>query len=625
MSDDSEAQAAPDMNETAAAQGAPDDVHNDGVNTEALERDLEKKIDKFRKLWLLMDSPNENERAVAAGRLLIMMKNINSITEQMTGEPGTLSFAELLDKIESGGSDADPQEVQELRLMVEQYDQANTALKAAEGLLSREVKRLRFLLKTRQYEEETIKDPEKIVNGLIENRDALQQLCADLKSFIDVPKEQWESSYTRMYDEVQRQRYDLADAQYRGFRRNFLSWLIKKQGLPGNFEDLLEIQCMTRAQQEAVKRERALVERIEELEETIGSFDKAINYVLHQNYADDKTREALSNLEQLEVELSERDHIARELEEAQKGLKDTQKTCDELRRIADEKDAAIHILEQLVNKLRKVEQIEDPLHERELQAYTASAAPEQEAPLSQQSLEDLRKACAVYASAAFDRAGGGISHEDALREIKVLREQVSVLQGDKKNDRFELVSRDHWKLILKKNKELEDALEAFRLKYDETMGGAKDWEDRMRIMRENQHKIHHQAMDELKASHEAIIAALKEDHEKNNTKVMADYAVKSSELLTQLRAIQGDQATFRRNVHKSARSGIGKTIIGTAIAGAIAGGGLTTIYLDSVAPEQPEAAVTQDAQQQTNTATGGTQLGNDNTPRTAPLLVTRPQ
>lgn len=584
----------------------------EAVDFAALERDLEKRIDKFRKLWLMLDSPNENERFVAIGRLHTMMNGINDITQKMTGERGSLSFAELLDKIEGAGG-ANSAEVEEMRMMLEQFNEANNSLKAAEELLTHEVKRLRFLLKTRQYEEETIKNPGQIVQSMLDKQEALSKLCADLRDFLDIPDEDWGDAYARTFEKVQRERYDLAMMTYRGFRRNVLSWIMKKQGLPGSFEDLLEIQCLTQAQQRAIKQEKALVERINTLEEAIKSFDTALNYVLHQTYSDEKTKEALRNIEQLELELERMDDLRRELAEAREREADTQQRLADTQQTVREREAAIGLLEKLVTDLKTAQRIKEPTAERETEG------------LNTQDLDELRKACSAYASTAFSYAGGGKSHEDALREISILREQIALLQDPDsaakggKSDRFELVQRDHWKLLISKNKELEDALSAFTRKYEEMLGGAKDWDDKIKKALASQAAEKSAEIDKMKLDHAAQVSKLQEDYKKASEAADAVWEKKYKKLEDKIQEHVQGQADYRRSVQRSASKEFTRNWMIAAAVGAAGGAGIATIVEQQ--DNQPPAAIEQQQAQQQGDR--GSQFQSDETTRALPRVPQR--
>lgn len=592
------------MSDDQAVQEAPIAAQN----PQDLERELEKRIDKFRKLWLMLDSPNENERAVAIGRLHTMMGSINDITEKMTGERGTLNFAELLNKIESGGG-ANSEEVEEMRMMLDQFHQANELLKAAEDLLSHEVKRLRFLLKTRQYEEATIENPGKIVQSMLDKKDMLGKLCDDLKSFLDVPDEDWGDAYKRTFEKVQRERYDLQMNTYRGLRRNFLAWMLKKQGLPGSFEDLLEIQCLTQAQQRAIQQEKALVERITLLEDAIKSFDTAMNYVLHQTYSDSKTKEALKNIEQLELELERMEEIARERDEARMREGEIRKDLTAAQATISEREAAIEVMRRLVNDLKTAQRIADPTAEDETQG------------LNTNDLNDLRRACSAYASTAFAYAGGGKSHEDALREISVLREQIALLQDPDapgnggKSARFELVQRDHWKMLLAKNQELEDALKAFTVKYEEMLGGAKDWNDKMKRALAEQAQQLEDGTAKLKLDHAAAISSLKDAHKKALEEAEENWKKANKRIEDQLAGHLKNQASYRNSVQSSAaKDAMVKWFIAAAVGAA--GGSAITSYYDT----QPAAIVDQQSQQ----GQAGTHFQNDDATRALPRVTVQP-
>lgn len=424
-----------------------------------LEKKLEKQINLFSKFWAMLDSPVEQERSNALTLLHGCMEKINTLTEQITGESGDLNFSELLNKIQNSGEGGNPEELEEMELLLEQYEAANEALKSAEDFLSRDNKRLQFLLKSQQYESADIQNPDEVIQRVLGIKDEVEALVTEIRGLLVTPNEEWDKSYNNVTAALMNERYDLELGKYSGVSKGFIAWAIRKLQLPGDFEDLLEMQCLLKAHVDAAERTEKIRDRVEVLEGVANEFSRAIEAAQWQTCMNDETREMLGAVrEEVEENVAFED-AKRELAETQEREENLRKEVKAEQKEVKSRDKIIKTLEKHVARLREALKIEDPL-----------ASDHFPSELDPKNPKDLREICEAHATQAFKSAHSK-DPEEMAKEIALLREQVALLseqaadpnvpatKGDnkdkrKKPKRFELVERKYWIKVLKEHSTL---------------------------------------------------------------------------------------------------------------------------------------------------------------------------
>lgn len=561
-----------DAQSQTADHNAYDEAEGDaGENDIApeLQEQIEKQIAKFRKLWLMLDSNVEGERNTAFNGLYRTMGKINELHTQATGEEGSLSFADLLDKIEQGGG-GDPEEIEHLHLVIAQYEEANEALKIAEDMMRRELRMLRFMMQTKSYDQVQIDNPRAVLTKFIEQSDVYQNLCDTLREMIESDGTAVHNAYTKRLSDLQEANYEKRAALYHGIGAQFTSWLIRQRGLPATAEDLMEIQSLAKAQDRLLREENRILLRIKDFEETVQQLDEVLRCVLHKSRIDDTMQDMLKNIEQLEVRLQEMESLQEQLAEAEQSSSSLQTTITELQEDNARKQESIRVLDETIESLKQALKIHDPINHSDTNN------------LNLDDPADLRKACKLLVQHAMDKPRKDIKKDDIKRDNALLREQVAMLQDGAKEERFEIIARDALKKLLQVNEELEEAAAKYKKAYDKMLGDSATLEERYE--RDYKQKVadikarHITAVERLQTQHAEALAEQEAALKAEKDERVDTLQIENAQLRHQLHRMEQERASYRRGVQTEAgRQSLRGQLIGGAFAIVAGAGGFAII------------------------------------------------
>jgi kynurenine formamidase len=593
MSDEQQAAEEPETEEAEAE--AEEQSLEEGKEAELseeearLQKQLEKQIEKFRACWLRMDSDYENERENSFRSVQKVMARINEIHEELTGEKGSLNFADLLEKIETGGGGASSEEIEQMQLVLQQYEEVNEALAMAEDMLRREVRMLRFLMETKGYEKVSFENPQELTTKFLDNIENIQAVCDSIHKFFDVPEGKIENAYTTRLSHLFNTRYDDMQNGLSGFSRSLASWLMKRQGLPGTIEDLMEVQCIARGHETILNEERALVEKLQSLEDVSTGLEEALKCLMHQTYSDQHMKEMLENLEFMEQRLIQMEELEETVKERENDIAALKEQLSEAREETGRQRQSIKILNETIDALKATQRINAPLHDPELENLDLSKP------------EDLRKSVEILMTVA--REGpteSRMNKDDLRRENALLREKVALLQNGKESDRYDIVDRQTLAKLVQSNEELENALEGYRRKLENILGSASNWEEKHKTdIAALKEEFEAKAVKAQEAHETAKDTAVKEAVEEKNRE-LAVLREENGKLKLQVTRFDKERVKFRRDISKQVNDGIlwRSAIIGAAGFGAGAG---SIAYVDYMQEREPTAIVQPVAQPQQET------------------------
>lgn len=254
-----------------------DTVDSADTDNEALQKELEKTIKTFARLFARMDADG-TEGETAMRMLKANMAKINELQEKLTGSRGDLNFVTLLQKIENGGgTDSELAEMYEQQIA--ECVAANEALKQAETLLRAELERVTMLAKYRKADQiDDININAMAKKALTEIKEAVDKL-ADM---VDPDPEKVEELYANILDEMTSK--DLGGPGGKPkFAHRIFAGLIRGMNYPVDADDAVKLQTLAAAQAQALKDTEELQRRLEVLKDTIPALAEALDIAIYQS------------------------------------------------------------------------------------------------------------------------------------------------------------------------------------------------------------------------------------------------------------------------------------------------------------------------------------------------------
>lgn len=255
------------------------DSENNDTSEDRLQRDLEKQISQFARLFAMLDTDSEGEGAAALIKLRRNMERINELQEKLTGTRGTLNFQSLLEKIENGGGGASSEQIAAYEQVIAEYQAANESLKDAETMLRAELERRQLVDKyARAAKIENIDLGGVAKKALIEMKDALGKL----QEILEPHEQAVDGLYNEILDEMVTKDLGGEDRRLRARHRLF-SGIMRVMKYPVDVEDAIKLQTLAATQAQMLHDTAELQEKMTALKESIPSLQEAIDIGIYQS------------------------------------------------------------------------------------------------------------------------------------------------------------------------------------------------------------------------------------------------------------------------------------------------------------------------------------------------------
>jgi hypothetical protein len=261
--------------------GAPEDeVLNDENETvdegEQLQKELEKQIGKFARLFAMLDSDSGSEAETALRMLKSNMRKINELQEKLTGASGDLNFVTLLGKIENGGGGADVSEYEQL---IADYQAANEQLKQAEEMLRGELERYKLIHKYSDEREPEKVNLAKLARGSLKD---IRESLAKLDKMVNPAENTADDMYDNLLDEMLSK--DLgANGEKPTLSHRMVGGILRGMNYPIDADDAVKLQAITQAQAVALKQTAELQTKLDVIGETLPALADALDLVIYRS------------------------------------------------------------------------------------------------------------------------------------------------------------------------------------------------------------------------------------------------------------------------------------------------------------------------------------------------------